>query len=243
VGESFRDCDDCPEMVVVPAGSCMMGSPDDEKGRSADEGPLHKVTIVQPFAVGKFEVTFDEWDACVAAGRCSRKPADAGWGRGKRPVINVSWEDARAYVRWLSKKAGKDYRLLSEAEWEHAARAGSKRRYPWGDEPGQNRANFRDSGNQWSGKQTAPVGGFEPNTFGLHDVIGNVWEWTEDCWNGSYEGAPGNGRPWETGDCGRRVVRGGSWDGNPDDARSAYRDWLEPGLRSYDLGFRLARTL
>jgi formylglycine-generating enzyme required for sulfatase activity len=230
-------------MVVVPAGSFVMGSPKDEKGRRDDEGPQHKVTIARSIAVGKFEVTFDEWDACVAAGGCSHKPEDAGWGRGRRPVINVSWEDAQGYVRWLSKKTGKSYRLLSEAEWEYAARAGTETRYPWGDEPGSNRANFRESGSQWSNKQTAPMGSFAPNAFGLHDMIGNVWEWTQDCWNGSYEGAPEDGRPWESGDCGRRVVRGGSWWSNPENARSASRRWLEPGYRGNGLGFRLARTL
>jgi formylglycine-generating enzyme required for sulfatase activity len=242
-GESFRDCDGCPEMVVIPAGSFMMGSPKDEKGRSDGEGPKHKVTIARAFAVGKYEGTFDEWETCVAASACTHKPEDQGWGRGKRPVINVSWNDAQEYIGWLSKKAGKEYRLLSEAEWEYAARARSTTAYPWGNEPGGNHANFFDSGSEWSGKQTSPAGSFKPNAFGLYDMIGNVLEWTQDCWNGSYKGAPADGRPWESGDCGQRVVRGGPWGFSPDLARSAFRGGLGPGDRSISLGFRLARTL
>jgi formylglycine-generating enzyme required for sulfatase activity len=231
-GAVFRDSPDTPEMVVIPAGEFMMG-----------EGTQHKVTIARPFAVGKYPLTFDEWDACVKAGGCKHKPEDAGWGRGNRPVINVTWEDAQAYVAWLSKKTGKPYRLLSEAEWEYAARAGTTTRYPWGDEPGTNRANFRGSGSQWSGKQTAPVGSFEPNAFGLYDMIGNVWEWLQDCWNDSYDGAPTDGSAWESGDCGRRVVRGGSWGYGPESARVADRIRSNPTIRIIDQGFRLARTL
>jgi formylglycine-generating enzyme required for sulfatase activity len=158
-------------------------------------------------------------------------------------VINVSWDDAQGYVAWLAKKTGKPYRLLSEAEWEYAARAGTATPYPWGDEPGTNRANFKGAGSQWSGKQTAPVGSFEPNKFGLHDMIGNVWEWVQDCGNESYKGAPADGRAWESGDCGLRVARGGSWLNLPEGARAAGRYWDPPGLRSILLGFRVARTL
>ena len=197
-GSTFRDVPDAPEMVVIPAGRFVMGSPASEQGRSDDEGPQHEVHIARPFAVGRFQVTFDEWDACVAAGGCKHRPKDEGWGRGKRPVINVSWEEAQAYVAWLSKKTGQQYRLLSEAEWEYAARAGTTTRYPWGDDPGVNRANFDGSGSQWSSKQTAPVGSFEPNAFGLHDMIGNVLEWVQDCWNDGYKGAPADGSARET---------------------------------------------
>jgi formylglycine-generating enzyme required for sulfatase activity len=241
--KAFRDCAQCPEMVVIPSGEFTMGSPEGEAGRLPTDGPQHKVTIARPFAVGKYEVTFDEWDACVAAGGCAHKPGDQGWGRGRQPVINVSWEDARAYVSWLSKKTGKPYRLLSEAEWEYAARAGTTTRYPWGDAPGTNRANFRDSSSQWSNKQTAPVGSFAANPFGLHDMIGNVWEWVQDCWNFSYEGAPGDGRAWESGDCGLRVERGGSWNYLPEYARAAIRFRIGPGFRDGSVGFRVARTL
>ncbi|MBN8454295.1 formylglycine-generating enzyme family protein [Accumulibacter sp.] len=230
-------------MVVVRAGSFPMGSPESEPGRGNDEGPQHTVTVAQPFAVGKYEVTFDEWDACVAAGGCQHTPGDELWGRDRRPVVNVSWNDAQAYVSWLTRKTGKGYRLLSEAEWEYAARARSTTAYPWGHDKGTIRANFRYSGSQWSDRLTAPVGSFAPNGFGLYDMIGNVWEWTQDCWNGSYQGAPSDGLAWLTGDCGRRVVRGGCWNRHPEVARAAYRTWLEPGLRTDILGFRLARTL
>jgi formylglycine-generating enzyme required for sulfatase activity len=162
-GETFRDCGECPEMVVIPAGTFMMGSPDSEVGRLIYEGPQHKVKIARPFAVSKYEITFDQWDACMKEGGCKDMPKDEGWGRGKRPVINVNWDNAQNYAAWLAKKTGKPYRLLSEAEWEYAARGGATTRYPWGDEPGANRANFNGSGSQWSGKQTAPVGSFEPN--------------------------------------------------------------------------------
>jgi formylglycine-generating enzyme required for sulfatase activity len=259
--QSFHDCDACPEMVVVPAGSFMMGSPEDEKARSHDEGPQHKVTIPRPFAVGKFEVSFDEWDACVAAGGCTQKPDDKGWGRGNRPVINVSWDDVGSYVRWLAKETGQRYRLLSEAEWEYAARAGTKTSRFWGDDPDQacRYGNVGDrnlkanpppgwldilSHNCDDGHgATSPVGSFEPNAFALFDTVGNALEWTQDCWNESYKGAPVDGQPWESGDCGRRAVRGGSWKVEPDYARSANRGRCEPGLRTNDLGFRLARTL
>ncbi len=240
----FRDGDECPEMVVIPAGEFLMGSPEGEPGRSAHEGPRRKVTIARPFAVGKYPITFDEWDACVKAGGTKCKPEDAGWGRGRRPVISVSWDDAQAYVAWLSEKTGKPYRLLSEGEWEYAARAGTTTRYPWGDEPGNNRANFRDSGNAWSGQQTSPVGSFDPNAFGLFDMIGNVWEWVRDCWNESYQGAPEDGGAWESGTCDRRVVRGGSWYIiEPGYARVANRRGLLPSKRLKDVGFRVAKTL
>ena len=180
-GAVFRDCPECPEMVVVPAGSFMMGSPASEKDRDDDEGPVHRVnrvTIAAPFAVGVYEVTFDEWDACVRGGGCGGyRPVDAGWGRGRRPVINVNWEDVRTYVDWLSRETGKDYRLLSEAEWEYAARAGTTTRYHWGDDIGRNRANcyytYDGCGDSWD--HTAPVGSFGANGFGLHDMHGNVW--------------------------------------------------------------------
>jgi formylglycine-generating enzyme required for sulfatase activity len=242
-GQVFRDCDECPEMVVIPAGSLLMGSPAAEKGRSDQEGPQHEVTLPQAFAVGRYEVSFDEWDACVAAGGRRHKPGEDNWGRGRRPVINVSWLDAQAYVSWLTKKTGKAYRLLSEAEWEYAARAGTTTAYPWGDEPGSRRANFAGSGSQWSGSQTAPVGSFPPNGFGLHDMIGNVWEWTQDCWNDNHQGGPADGLAREGGDCGRRVKRGSSWVNDPDSARVAYRDGVESGYRDSVVGFRLARTL
>ena len=194
-GDSFRECaKDCPEMVVVPAGEFMMGSPPGEKGRYDNEGPQHPVTIKRPFAVSKYEVTFADWDACVSVGGCPQegRADDSGWGRGNRPVIDVSWDDAKAYVAWLSRMTGKPYRLLTEAEYEYAARAGTTTAYPWGDEIGENNANCNGCGREWL-RQTAPVGSFAPNAFGLHDMLGNVWVWVEDCYHATYDGAPPDG--------------------------------------------------
>jgi formylglycine-generating enzyme required for sulfatase activity len=229
--EGFNECTDCPEMVVVPAGSFTMGSPSSEKGRVEDEGPTHIVTIATPFAVSKFEVTFDEWDACVADGGCSLAPPDEGWGRGRRPIINVNWDDAHAYVSWLRKITGKPYRLLTEAEYEYAARGGRQPEtaYPWGNDVevnGTAMANCDGCGSEWNGKQTAPVGSFVANGFGLYDMVGNVWEWVEDCWHENYVGAPTNGSAWiEGGDCSQRFVRGGSWFNAPSFVRSASRNF------------------
>ena len=205
-GSTFRDAGRTGD-GRDPGRPLRHGVTSEREARSDDEGPQHEVRIAKPFAVGRFQVTFDEWDACVAARGCKHRPKDEGWGRGKRPVINVSWEDAQAYVAWLSKKTGHQYRLLSEAEWEHAARAGTATRYPWGDEPGSNRANFDGSGSKWSGKQTAPVGSFEPNAFGLHDVIGNVLEWVQDCWNDGFRALP------QTAVLGKRETAAGEWCG------------------------------
>ena len=248
-GTVFQDCPECPEIVVVPSGEFMMGSPDSEPDREDDEGPVHRVTIPASFAVGKYEVTFDEWDACVAAGGCSHKPEDKGWGRGRRPVINVSWDDAQEYVRWLSKKTGKTYRLLSEAEWEYVARAGTTTPFHTGATISPSQANF--NGNKtYNGstkgeyrKRTIPVGSFGANQFGLHDVHGNVYEWVQDCWIDNYKGAPSDGRAWTAGDCSRRVLRGGSWDGIPWFLRSSGRFGGWAGGRADSSGFRVARTL
>jgi formylglycine-generating enzyme required for sulfatase activity len=240
----FKECSDCPEMIVVPAGRFLMGSPPDQGNEG--ERPQHEVTIAKPFAVARFELTFDEWDACVAYGNCAANVIDNGWGRGRRPVINVSRDDARVYVKWLSWITGKTYRLLSEAEYEYATRAGTQTAYPWGGEirlDGKAMANCRGCGSQWDAKQTAPVGSFAANQFGLYDMAGNVFEWTDDCWNASYHGAPDDGSPWTTGDCSIRVVRGGSWTDVPDLLRSAARIGNDNGSRTYSLGFRVARTL
>ena len=245
VGDVFRDCVDCPEMVVVPSGRFMMGSPPSEEGRyDWEEGPVHRVSIPSVFAVGVYEVTFEEWDACVSAGGCGGyRPGDRGWGRGQRPVINVSWDDARAYVDWLSGETGEAYRLLSEAEWEYVARAGTRTRYHWGDAIGRNRANCDGCGSRWDGgKSTSPVGSFGANAFGLHDVHGNVFEWVEDCYYDSYAGAPRDGSAWKGGDCSFRVLRGGSWSYVPRDLRAASRFWYDSGDRNHNVGFRVART-
>ncbi len=236
---TFKDCDVCPEMVVIPAGSFMMGSNDFN-----EEKPIHRVTIRKPFAVGKYAVTFREWDACTADGGCKGyRPHDEGWGRGDRPVINVNWKDAQAYLRWLSRKSGAEYRLLSEAEWEYAARAGTTTRYYWGDKLGSGNANCRVCGSQWDAKQTAPVGSFRANAFGLYDVLGNVWEWVEDCYHSSYTGAPSDGGAWTSGDCSERVLRGGTWASPPWYVRSTFRRRGRPEHRVEFRGIRVARTL
>ena len=244
-GRVFRDCDECPEMVVIPAGSFTMGSP-----ASSDEVPQHLVTIARQFAAGKFEVTFDECDVCVRESGCGHNPGDEGWGRGRRPVINVSWNDAKQYVRWLSRKTGWNYRLLSEAEWEYVTRAGTTTAFSWGNSITPQQANYRTT-ESYAGspvtasyrEQTVPVGSFEPNAFGLYDVHGNVWEWTEDCLNFKYYGAPADGSAWISGDCGYRVLRGGSWVNVPIAARSAFRLRNNSGNRYNYFGFRVARML
>ena len=248
-GRIIRDCDVCPEMVVVPPGSFMMGSPDSEAGRLSREGPQHRVTIDYAFAVGVYEVTFEEWDACVRGGGCDgHEPLDRGWGRSRRPVIVVSWDDAWRYADWLTEQTGEEYRLLSEAEWEYVARARTETARYWGDSESEQcrYANGDDDDLSCSDgyfEKTAPVGSFQPNGFRLYDVLGNVWEWVDDCWNGDYERAPFDGSTWYGGDCSRRVLRGGSWSFGPDDLRSAYRGWDCAGVLGSVDGFRLARTI
>lgn len=241
-GEIFRDCPRCPEMVLLPAGAFDMGSPPGEIGRATDEGPVHRVEIARPFAIGRYEVTFAQWDACFAAGGCPHRPDDNGWGRGDRPVINVSWHDARAFAAWLSTATGQSYRLPSEAEWEFAARAGTRMARPWGDEIGVGNANCHGCGGDWNGARTAPVGSFLPNAFGLHDMLGNVWEDTADCWHADYRNAPDDGSTWQTGDCRRRVMRGGGWGVRPAYVRSANRHGGYADRRDSTYGgFRVAR--
>jgi formylglycine-generating enzyme required for sulfatase activity len=254
-GSSFWECasdqarDYCPELIVVPTGSFMMGAPPTEKNRYENEGPQHTVTIAEPFAVARVEVTFDEWDTCVAYGDCTPGVTDSGWGRGQQPVINVTWDDAQRYAAWLSKITGKPYRLLSEAQYEYAARAGTQTRYPWGDDIGNGNANCNGCGGLWENLQPAPVdtisrGLFHANGFGLYHMVGNVLEWVEDCYHADYSGAPEDGSPrTDAADCGRRVIRGGSYNDNPVILRSASRDGIAPGDRGSNLGFRVGRTL
>ena len=232
-----------PEMVSIPAGAFTMGCKDgrdnvegvDKCESATAEQPTHKVSI-NAFQMGKTEVTFAEWDVCVADGVCPKGAAgDEGWGRGNRPVINVSWNDAQTYIAWLNSKTGKAYRLPSEAEWEYAARGGDDQHaYPWGQTADASRANFGSS----VGK-TTPVGQYPANGFGLHDMHGNVWEWCQDTWHDNYQGAPTTGAVWAGGDTSRRVLRGGSWRDSPGGLRSAYRLNDAPGLRYFDFGFRL----
>jgi formylglycine-generating enzyme required for sulfatase activity len=221
-----------PEMVTLEPGTFTMGS--DERGA---ERPPHEVAIPARFQLGRYPVTFDEYDRFAeATGR--KRPDDDGWGRARRPAINVSWEDARAYAEWLAKETKKPYRLPSEAEWEYACRAGTTTRYAFGDELTESQANFDHK----IGK-TTPVGDYPPNAWGLHDMHGNVWEWVEDCWNDSYQGAPGDGSARTEGDCSRRVLRGGSWSYDPRVLRSANRSRSTSHYRYSSVGFRVARTL
>jgi len=248
-GQVFRDCAAvCPEMVVVPAGTFMMGAPAGEESILLDDVPRHSVTLSRAFAVGRYEVTFIEWDACATEGGC-RPPAvngrpevpgsDADWGRGRRPAIHVSWEDAQRFVGWLSQKTGQHYRLLSEAEWEYAARAGTTTRYYTGNTITEDDARFTVKGDHG----TLPVGSFAANAFGLHDMQGNVMEWVQDCRNRNYWGAPINGSAWTSGDCSFRITRGGAWSSPADNLRSARRGGRSPLYRWSEVGFRVARTL
>ena len=238
-GNSFRDCAVCPELVVVPADRYLMGSPSTEAGRHADE-QQRRVILATPFAVGVSEVTFAEWDACVAGGGCGgHRPDDGGWGRGRRPVVNVSWQDAQAYVAWLSAATGADYRLLTEAEWEYAARAGTTTPFHTGATISTDQANYDGLRPPYGSgvrgvyrAQTTEAGSFTPNAFGLHDVHGNTAELVQDCYEGTARG--GN-------TCSGRVVRGGSWASRPELLRSAYRSWCAPDLRNHLNGFRVAR--
>jgi formylglycine-generating enzyme required for sulfatase activity len=256
----FSDVPGGPEMVVVPAGNFMMGSPDDEPGRSFNEGPRHKVTCARPFAVGRHAVTRGQFASFVGA--TSHKTDDRWRSPGfsqddSHPVVCISWDDARAYTSWLEKVAGRPYRLLTEAEWEYVARAGTVTPFWWGSSIRTAQANyngnyFYESGSKGEYRQgTVPVGSFNPNPWGLHNVHGNVWEWCEDIWHDSYKGAPTDGSAWipkrrsggRSNQQGHRVVRGGSWFDPPWDLRSALRVRYSFELRGDSIGFRLARTL
>jgi len=249
---TFKDCDICPEMVVIPPGEFMMGSPADEPNRSTtgSENPYHKVTITRDFAIGKYETTWDEWEACVSAGGCGEYiPPDRDWGRGRRPVIVVSWEDAKLHAAFLTERTGHVYRLPTEAEWEFAARAGTTTPFSTGQTITSDQANFNgtftyngSSEGQFR-KKTTPVGSFPPNAFGLHDVYGNVMEYTEDCGNLNYDGAPTDGSAWIAGDCRFVNMRGGNWGSRPMLIRSAIRKRMYRNGKRDTLGFRLVREL
>ena len=234
-GHVFRDCTGahCPELVVIPAGSFVMGSNDGD----ADENPPHSVSV-RSFALGKYEVTQGQWKAVMGSNPSGFKECGDNC-----PVEQVSWSDIQQYLAKLNGMTGMKYRLASEAEWEYAARAGSTGKYSWGNEIGRNQANCNGCGSRWDDKSTAPVGSFSANAFGLHDMHGNVWEWVEDVWHDNYAGAPTDGSAWKSGgDSSRGVLRGGSWNFNPGFLRSANRFGNSPVFRS-GLGFRLARTV
>jgi formylglycine-generating enzyme required for sulfatase activity len=253
--DPFKECDNCPEMVTAPAGTFVMGSPASEPAREADEGPQQQVVLGRMFAVGRSAVTFDEWNACVAEGGCNAyRPGDYGWGGGTRPVINVSWNDAQAYVKWLSAKTGAPYRLLSEAEREYVTRGCTSPACPstpfwFGAEISPDRANYdwrrsyNGSAKAQAARRTVATDASEPNPFGLFQVHGNVREWVEDCWNANLSGVPRDGTARTTGDCASHVVRGGSWADEPKDLRSAKRSWEVTTERRAEIGFRVARTL
>ena len=252
-GEVFRDCPECPEMVVIPAGRFRRGSPALEAGRSVNEDPQREVTIAKPFAVGTHEVTASQWEACAAGGRCETvASADFGLSRDRRPVVEVSWNDAKRYLTWLSSKVpATHYRLLSEAEWEYAARGGPRSArggdasYPWGDALDRPNANCKGCGSRWDNRQPAPVASFAANGFGLYDMHGNVAEWVEDCFLSDYHSAPIDGAAFALtrSNCLRRVARGGSWRSSPAEIRSSARDWFGPDTRTNNVGFRVARSL
>lgn len=239
-GTTFSDCSDCPTLESIPAGSFMMGSPASEAGRFNSEGPQRRVSV-PAFAAGKFEVTWNEYTACVSAGGCAALKAD-GFGGGTRPVTNVSWNEAVAYTKWLSNKTSQTYRLLSEAEWEYAARAGNSGRWSFGENEGSLGSYVWSLSN--SGSATHAVGTKTANAFGLHDMHGNVWELVQDCYADNYSaGQPSNGSAYISGSCANRGSRGGSWGSTPQNLRSAYRNWSGPANRGSSVGFRVARTL
>jgi formylglycine-generating enzyme required for sulfatase activity len=286
-GLTFRDCSDCPEMVVIPAGNFLMGSSDEETARDVEavlpsieskfakgymlhEHPRHQVNIDRQFALGKYRVTRGKFAAFVretgysTEGGCTLLIDDdylmrpeAGWQNpgftqsDRDPVVCVSWQDAKAYIAWLNNKLhGRTpsdgegpYRLPSEAEWEYAARAGTKTVRWWGDSIGSGNADCYGCGSLWDNQQPAPAGSFQSNAFILSDVLGSAWQWTEDCWNENYAGAPQDGSAWKTGQCELRVMRGGDWSSRPWVLRSAHRTRQKPSSRNNYIGFRVARTL
>ena len=251
---NLSDCPNCPSLVVVPAGAFLMGSPESEKGRGKDEGPQHKVMFEKPFAIGKYEVTFAEWDACARQGACQQKPSDEGWGRKKLPVINVSWSDANQYLAWLAKTTSKPYRLPTEAEWEYAARGSAKidsasAPFSTGVTINYKQANYDANFTYGSSKRgiyrqkTVDVGSLPPHGFGLHEMHGNVWEWVQDCYKPSYIDAPADGSAVAAFECKLHILRGGAWNYHPQLLRSAYR-YATPGdVRLNNAGFRVARDL
>jgi formylglycine-generating enzyme required for sulfatase activity len=257
---SLRDVDEawCPQLVILPTGNFMMGSTEPERRWAIQQGcrgewvdwekPQHRVAIAARFAIGKYQVTRGQFARFVeATGHDMSGDASADWcspgfeQTDQHPVVCVSWQDSQAYARWLSKETGQPYRLPSEAEWEYACRAGTTTRCSWGDDPPTpEQANFG-----MNIRRTSEVGAYPANPWGLYDMHGNVWEWVEDCWNDNYEGQdrPNDGSAWTSGDCTRRVLRGGSWYINPGNLRSAFRSRNKTDFRGSFIGFRVATTL
>ena len=248
-GAFFKDCAECPEMAAIPAGSFLMGSPANEPSRNESEGPQTGVRLTRPFAIGTREVTFEQWETCVADGACNAyRPPTEGWGKGRRPVIAVSWRDAQGYADWLSQKTGKRYRLPTEAEWEYAARAGAKTPFFFGASVSPAQANF--NGRMTYGaarginrRKTTEVASFEPNAFGLYDMHGNVWEWVADCWAPDHAGASADGSARTAEACAERTLKGGAWNSGGWRLRAGHRIGKSETIREIDNGFRVARDL
>ncbi|WP_408247170.1 formylglycine-generating enzyme family protein [Paraburkholderia phytofirmans] len=225
-------------MIVVPAGSFSMGSSTDDPS----EKPVHHVTIAAPFAIGKYEVTVDQWNACVAANACQKLTPESNTNKAA-PARDLSWDDAQQYVKWLSKTTGKPYRLPTEAEWEYADRGGTTTAYWWGDQMRKGNANCKDCGDPWHKEGPEAAGSFAPNPLGLYDMNGSVWEWTADCWHNTYQGAPADGHAWDTPGCDMRVIRGGSWREGGGYMLSATRFKYSAGVRQSQDGFRVVKDL
>ena len=231
---------DGPTMVLLPAGAFRMGCLSDEAECRENEGPMREVAIARPFALSKYELTFEEYDRFVDATGHPPATIPEGWPRGNQPAANVSWEDAAAYAQWLSAETGRNYRLPSEAEWEYAARAGSDTAYSWGNGIGSGQAACNGCGSDWDNQRPAPAGSFDPNPWGLHDMHGNLWEWVQDCQSDDYRGAPADGAARADSDCQQRMLRGGAWSSSPEVIRAATREWSDRALRTSVVGFRLA---
>lgn len=244
-GTIFRDCPECPEMIVLPKGIATLGASDTDPEHHHHELPAHQVSITYPLAIGRFEVSFAEWDACATAGMCRKDVNQPSWGRyGQHPVVNVDWRDTQIYLVWLKKVSGIEYRLLTEAEWEYAARAGKSTRYAWGDALTQDQANCSNCATTPQELATRSTGAFPANAFNLFDMHGNAAEWVEDCWHNGYQGAPQDGSAWlNQCDEGRRVLKGGAWNTPAQDLRAAARTRETWDKHAEHIGFRIARVL
>jgi formylglycine-generating enzyme required for sulfatase activity len=234
---SFQDCDGCVPMVRIPAGSLMMG----QGAKDPSATPVHKVTL-HAFALGQYPVTVANWNACRADGGCGPPPRMAQ-AQDDMPIYNVSWDDTQTFIAWLSRRAGHAYRLPTEAEWEYAARAGTTTRYWWGDRPEAALANCAGCGGKHDPRAPLPVGGFQPNPFGLYDMLGGVAQWMQDCWFPNYNRAPEDGSAREAPNCTKRALRGGGFRGGPDDILPTARSNYDAPVRYLSNGFRVARDL
>jgi formylglycine-generating enzyme required for sulfatase activity len=231
-----KDCPACPTLISLPAGSFTMGS----NSSDPSEKPAHQVTIGAPFAIGKYEVTAQQWNSCVDAGACQKVALAAN---ANAPIRDVSWDDAQQYLKWLGSTSGKPFRLPTEAEWEYAARGGTATRYWWGEQMAAGKANCKDCGQPWTSEGPANVGSFAANPYGLHDTSGSVWEWVSDCWHNSFKDAPADGRSWDQPNCSVRVIRGASWREGAPYMVASTRFKYDASVRHSQNGFRVARSL